>query len=211
MISMTSWETIFTLIFTPTAIVGGLILIMRKFFEQALSRDIEKYKANLENEFVHSKLKLENELQTKFFEYQTKFSTYHQKRAEVIGELHGLLSDTVEYVRDVVHPMQFGDGRTHAERFQETANKYNDLAKYFIKSRIYLDEDVCDAIDSILKTMRLALSKFNMSQEDSRGGTDRNLWNEAWKSVEHEVPPLQKKLERQFRQSISVESRGGNV
>jgi len=202
--SMTTLETIIALIFTPTAIVAGIVIILRKFFEQALSRDIEKYKTNLQTEFEHSKIRLENELQTRFFEYQTKFSSYHQKRAEVIGELYGLLSDAVECVRDLIHPVQWGGEETQAEKRQVAAEKYNKLGQYYIRSRIYLDEDVCEGMESIFKTMKLALAKFNISQEPH--GRDPGLWGEAWKSMEDEVPPLLKKLERQFRQSLSAES-----
>jgi len=202
---MTTLETIIALVFTPTAIVGGIVIILRKFFEQALSRDIEKYKINLQIEFEHSKLRLENELQTKFFEYQTKFSSYHQKRAEVIGELYGLLSDVVECVRELIHPVQLGGEETQAEKKQIAADKYNKLGQYYIRSRIYLDEDICEGMESIFKAMKLALAKFNISQ-NPHGRGDTELWGEAFETMQDEVPPLLKKLERQFRQSLSVEA-----
>ena len=40
---MDTLETVITLIFLPTAIVGGIVFVLRKFFEQILSRDIENY------------------------------------------------------------------------------------------------------------------------------------------------------------------------
>jgi hypothetical protein len=77
---MGTLETIIALIFLPSSIVAGLVFILRKFFEQALLRDIERFKVGLQSELEQSKLRLENVLQTKYFEFQTKFSSYHQKQ-----------------------------------------------------------------------------------------------------------------------------------
>jgi len=74
---MTTIQAIVAIILTPTLIVGAMVFILRKLFEQLLSRDLEQHKANLKIEFEQSRLRLENELQTRLFEFQTKFSMYH--------------------------------------------------------------------------------------------------------------------------------------
>lgn len=56
-----------------------------------------------------------------------------------------------------------------------------------------------------LQSLKLALAKFNISQ-NPHGRGDMDLWGEAFKTMQDEVPPLLKKLERQFRQSLSVEA-----
>jgi hypothetical protein len=195
------------LIFLPTTIVGGIIFILRKFFEQILSRDIENYKAKLQVEFEHSKIRLENALQIKFFEFQTKFSLYHQKRAEVTSEIYGMLSEAIMSASILVHPIQFGSDKSQHEKIDETALLWKSLSDFYRKHRIYLDEDVCDKMDSLLKTVNKALINFGMSQEKSQNPTaDRKMWEGAWKIMENEVPPIQKGLERQFRQCLSAHS-----
>src|SRR5437879_2113717 len=106
---MSTLQTVITLIFLPTSIVGGIVFVLRKFFEQGLARDIEKYKARLDADLTQAKLRLENELQTKFFEFQTKFSLYHQKQVDVIETLYEMLSETEWIVARLVHPISPGD------------------------------------------------------------------------------------------------------
>lgn len=201
---MNTLETIVTLIFTPTAIVTVFAIILKKFFEQALSRDIENYKARLHAEFEHSKIRLENELQTKLFEYQTRFSLFHNKQAEVIGELYGRLSDTTEILRMVVNPVQLHSDNEQSEKVIEARDKYNALAEFFIRHRIYLSEEICDKVDAVLIALRLALAKYGIGQNPHDADHGLEMWHQAWKSISDEVPPLLKELERQFRQSVAV-------
>jgi len=152
---------------------------------------------------------LENELQTKFFEFQTKFSLYHQKRAEVTSELYSMLSEAILSARVLVSPVQLSSDKSQIERMNETSKLWMMLSEYFRKHRIYLNEDVCEKMDSLLKTVNRALINFGMSQEKSQNpAADRQMWNEAWKMMEDEVPPIQKALERQFRQYSSANPTG---
>jgi hypothetical protein len=106
---MTNLNTILALILTPTFVVGGIVFILRKFFDQLLSRDLENFKVRLQVEFEHSKLRLENELQARLFEFQTKFSSYHQKQTDTIEELYEMLSETETIISQLVHPLQFAN------------------------------------------------------------------------------------------------------
>lgn len=201
---MNTLETIIALIFLPTSIVAGIVFVLRKFFEQALSRDIERFKVNLQSELEQTKLRLENELQTKYFEFQTKFSSYHEKQAEVIGELYGMLNETEWAVVELVHPMQSGGGRLVAERVYETDGKCVELSRFFSKHRIHLDDDICEKMDTIISALRKAIVGFNVSHMNLSGNPSVDMWIEAWKIMEDELPPLKKALESQFRRSLSV-------
>lgn len=205
---MNTLETVLALIFIPTSIVGGIIFILRKFFEQALLRDIKKYEAKLQAEFEHAKMRFDNELQGKLFEFQTKFSLYHQRRAEVIGELYGMLHEAVESVSTLISPIQFDDGKSQAESYNETLAKCRTLREFFMKRRIFLEEDVCDKLDSILQNMHVALTGFRISQEEPRQAGDRYMRDEAWNVINEAVPLVKNDLERQFRKSLSVTTDG---
>jgi hypothetical protein len=201
---MDTLETILVLIFLPSAIVAGIVFVLRKFFEHALSRDVERFKANLQSELEHSKLRLENELQTKYYEFQIKFSSYHQKRAEIIGELYGMLNETEWVVVELVHPMQSGGGRPISERVYQADSKCVELSRFFSKNRIYLDDDVCQKIETIVAELRKSIVKFNVSHANIQGNPSLDMWLEAWKVMEEELPPLKKALENQFRVSLSA-------
>jgi len=203
---MTTLQTILTIILAPTFIVGGLMFVLRKFFEQLLSRDIEKFRVTLQTESERSKLQLQNQLQAELFEFQTKFSVYHQKQADVIGTFYEMLSETQIVVSQVVHPVQFEAESSDEERFRQAFNKKVDLARFFERSRIYFDEDICEQISTVNKTMHKVLILFQSSQRRgarNQDSADLEKWNDAFSIMEKEIPVLKSALESRFRQLLS--------
>src|SRR5260370_17337939 len=101
--------TILQTILAPTFILAGMVFVLRELFRQLLSRDIVKFKAGLQAEFEQSKLRLENEMQARLFEFQMKFSIYHQKQAEGIETLYEMLWETELIVWQLFHPAPSSD------------------------------------------------------------------------------------------------------
>lgn len=199
-------ETVLTLILAPTFVVGGVMFVLRQFFEQLLSRDIEKFKVSLQAEAERSKLQLQNQLQAELFEFQTKFSGYYQKQAEVIGTFYEMLSETQITISEVVHPIQFAHEKSNQERFTEAFDKKVELARFFERRRIYFDEELCQQITAVLRTMHKVLITFRSSQRKGPSNIDEKdleKWNDAFNIMEGEVPALKSALERRFRQLLS--------
>ena len=182
------------------------MFVLRKFFEQLLSRDVEKFKVSLQTEAERSKLQLQNQLQAELFEFQTKFSGYYQKQAEVIGTFYEMLSETQMVISELVHPVQFESEKSEAERSREAFEKKVELARFFEKRRIYFDEQVCQQITTVLRTMHKVLVVFESSKR--RGlrnleGPDLEKWHDAFSIMEKEVPVLKSALESRFRHLLS--------
>jgi hypothetical protein len=139
------------------------------------------------------------------FEFQTKFSLYHQKRADVIDDLYAKLSDTETILSQLVSLNQSYEGRTPEEQGCLADKAIVKLARLFDKKRIYLDEELCGQMDTIIGAMREAQARFHVSQERPRPDrADTQLWADAWKIVSQHVPPIKKALEQQFRQILSA-------
>jgi len=182
------------------------MFVLRKFFEQLLSRDVEKFKVSLQTEAERSKLQLQNQLQAELFEFQTKFSVYYQRQAKVIGTFYEMLSETQMIISEVVHPVQFAHEKSDQERFTEAFNKKVELARFFERRRIYFDEELCQQITAVLRTMHKVLITFQLSQRKGLSNLDEKdleKWNDAFNIMEGEVPVLKSALERRFRQLLS--------
>jgi hypothetical protein len=175
------------------SIVAGAVSL---YLTNRKQRKLEEHKARLQGELEQSKLRMQNDLQLKFFEYQTRFSLLHQRQAEVIRDLYGMLGDAHEYIKHLVSPTFDPSDSKHAE---STWAKYNTLAECYVKNRIYLEEETCKRMDELLLKMRMAMTKSSLGQRPEPGGRGIELWHEAWKSVSNEVPPILKELENQFR------------
>jgi len=183
-----------------TLVSGTIMLVLTKRIEHKHTQELENYKSQIQAELERSKQQLEHELQKSLFQFQTKFSSLHQKQAEVIGELHGKLEDAYEHVAHLVHPVQQGDLK---EAEKTTVEKYQALAEFYVKNKIYLDEETSAEVDSVLKTMKAALTKWGFAQSHPRTTNSLQSWHDAWQSVSNEVPPVLKELEGQFRQKLS--------
>lgn len=178
-------------------VISGAVSILITHRKQ---RQLEEHRAALQRELEKSKLQMQNDLQIKFFEYQTRFSVLHQTQAEVIKELYGRLGEANEYIIHMVSPTFDPNDAAHVARTRE---KYDQLAKCFVTNRIYLDEATCRRIDDLLPKLKMAMTKASLGQRPEPGGHGVELWGEAWKSVRDEVPPILRELETQFRSFLS--------
>jgi len=183
-----------------TTIASGVAAAVSLYLTHRKQRQLERFKATLQAELEQSKLRTQNDLQIKFFEYQTRFSLLHQRQAEAIKDLYGLLGEAHEYIIHLVSPTFDITDTAHVET---TRAKYNALAECFVKNRIYLEEETCKRIDDLLLRLRMAMTKASLGQRPEPGGHGVELWGEAWKSVRDEVPPVLRELETQFRSFLS--------
>jgi hypothetical protein len=204
-VTMDTFQTIFALIFAPTSIVAVVAWLLTKYFEKTLSRDLESYKARLNSELEQSKANLAHELQMKSFEHQTRFSLFYQKQAEVIGEFYGSFVDAVSSIESLIRPFQLAGEKPEPEKFNDTIEANNNLLNYYYKNRIYMNDDVCDKIDVVLKIMRELFIKYRIGSKPGYQSPDRlDHWDQAWEALQKEVPPIKKELESQFRQILST-------
>jgi hypothetical protein len=149
-----------------TAIASAFSGTLSLYLTSRKQRQFERYKATLQAELEQSKLQTQNDLQIKFFEYQTRFSLLHQRQADVIRDLYGMLGEANEYIIQLVSPTFNVNDNTHVVT---TSAKYNALAECFVKNRIYLEEETCKKIDDLLLKFRIAMTKSSLGQRPERG------------------------------------------
>ena len=209
---MSTLEAVLALIFAPTAVIAVVAFVLKGFFEQLLKRDLEiqrlnlnsqlaNHKAMLEADLENYKAKLQNETQRNLFEHQTRFAFFYQKQASIIGELYAGLVEAADNVRDFMSPLQSGT-ETDEEKFKRAAISYNSFADTYRKNKIYLDENTCELLDSILEIIAGAFRK-RRNFTGVPGESAHKLWREAWEDVKDKIPPVQEALTKQFRQAIS--------
>ena len=195
-------------------VVVALAYILGNLFSQALNRDIEQFKAKLQNEREHSAAELQHELRAQFFEYQTRFSFFHNKTAEVTGTTYELLATATEKIVHAPGRQPGGSGTPPLEvdSIDEARDAYNELVSYYRKHRYILSEGVCCKMDEVLEVIREVLDKSYDVAHDrfdylTLPDEKQKYWKEAWISVRREVPDLLKDIEEEFRRSFTAEPR----
>lgn len=204
---------IIQIILTPILIVGVLAFVMREFFKSYLSMDVEKYKIELQSDLESHKAILKAEYDARQFEFQTRFSHYHQQKAQAIQELYILLTETEDILQIATSlskpPPQNENEQDEEEQFlNRMANKCRDFHLCFIKNRILLDEVTVEFLQNIDGKITVAKNMYlrgvyaeDLSEDEKR--------ERRWKANDigsKEIPEVRKILETKFRQLLSAEN-----
>jgi hypothetical protein len=155
----------------------------------------------LKHQFEITKVRLTADIDRAALEHQVRFSWYHQRKAELIATLYSLLNDVVEYSKQMVSPIQTVDDAGRKAHATATLELFNKLAQEYWGKKIFLDKEVCDHVEAVIKTVREAITDFQIGQDPD--GADRQLWRKAYKSIIDDIPPLMEHLEEKFRTMLS--------
>lgn len=201
-------------LFTPAALLAGIVFLLRKYFDSAFTKDLEQFKQNLKSETDQAKLRMESDMQLKLFEYQTRFSIYHPKYSEVIAEFYKKLVIAEQHITNL--PLAVGNQKE--SQANEAASAFVNFSDFFNQHRIYLSEDTCKKIDFILEALGKTYIHFVMARLPKEGSvqipqldpkSDVQKLVEAWKNVRDKVPEIKGQLEEHFRQALNVTSTFG--
>lgn len=89
---METWQIIILLVLGGTPVLKWFV---KSLIEKMLAKDLERFRASLNSEANSTIERLKHELQLVSLEHQVRFSKLHEKRAEVIAELYGLLVEQI--------------------------------------------------------------------------------------------------------------------
>lgn len=211
---MTAWETILVVLGGNAALLLVVGWLARSIMGQLLAKDLERFKSDLTAASNVSAERLKHELQLAAQERGVLFTKLHEKRAEVIAELYGLLVEAHWASQSFASPMEWAGEPSKSEKYAEAMNKSADFYRYFDKNRIYLPPDLCHRLEEFLKGMRSKVIGFGVYVgRDETGMTDdgvrrkHEVWDAASTYFDREVPSARQALESELRQLIGAEER----
>lgn len=184
------WQQLAGLIVAPALVVAAIAWILRALLAQGFARDIQHYKSELDR--VN-------------FEHQQRFSTIHQRQAEVIANLYGKIARSKAVTADLVALFQQG-GQSLMEKKKRAADVYNDMSAYFYENRIFLPPDAADKAETLISTLKDVLIEFDTAQmgNDEYKPDQSGLWQQSYKRLRDEVPPVLEELESEFKTILGI-------
>lgn len=174
-------------------LIGAIAWFVRELFKQILSRDSEKFKADLEKESI---------------EFRIRYERLHGERVEVIKEVYKKVSHTYKSFHSLMNLLQLASEPTQEEKSKEAAKNANDLTDYYEENRIFFEEKLAEDIDSLLSGFHNAWNKFQYARNARKSGDYKEAlkeWNTAWKQIQEEIPKVKKTLENKFRKILGIE------
>lgn len=173
---------------------------------------LESHKAHLKSSSDTSIEKLKSNLVLMTYEHQIKFSKLHEKRADVIAEIHEKLHHVLRSSRKFVDPIrQYPNDIAESQREYEEQQLQNALfnisefVRLFESKRIYFSKELCLKIDVFIKEATRITSNAGWVVTEKRiKDKDIDLWNKSWDEITKDVPKLLTEIEDEFRKLLFI-------
>ena len=188
---------------------GVLAFLIRSFFSHQLLKDIERFKAELQQKSQLEIEQFKSALELTAFEHQTRFIKLHEKRADIIGEMYGKIVDLYETASIFVRSFQSVNTTRKQEFRKELWHSADEFKSYFNKHRIYFNEDVCKVIESLNDKLSEACSALAFISQEGAAVEISNenlfkLWDKGMTVLEKDAPNIKNALESEFRELLGV-------
>ena len=181
-----------------------------------LSRKTENYKKELSKEIEDYKKDISKDL----YEFQTKYSLLHQKRAEAIVEIYRLIATIEIKLKNVIIMLNPNEGLTIDEELknaylfklvEEVPSLGETLLNTYLQKQILLDEETCKMIEDVIEPTNMA-GKFisflvlrEMGHSEFTDNSQERVLKESNELLTEIIPLTKRKLEEKFRQLLSAE------
>jgi hypothetical protein len=191
---MELWQALLVAFGGNATLLLVLGFLGRSVVKSVLAKDLEEFKAKLALTTV---------------EHQVRFSTLHEKRAEVLAELYKLLVRAVREAETFAFPVEMSGEPDRKQKFVNAFNSNNEYLRFFDEHRIYVSTELCTSLEEFGRRLRAPTIRLGVSDQwehpnKSSAKEAFQAWRAAWESVEKEVPPLRRALEEEIRVLLGV-------
>ncbi len=208
---METWQTILLAFGGNAALLAVLGYLGKSILEKLIVRDTRQFESNLKAKSDATIEQLKAELQLRTIEHQVRFSRLHEKRADVIAELYGLLVEALWEAESFLSPMEWAGEPSKKEKHQHAMNKLVELYRYFDKHRIFFPPEVCASLEALVRDVRLQVINFGVWLEyesheltNDSNKQKRDAWNSGWDAIRNQVPVARQSLENEFRKLLGA-------
>lgn len=170
--------------------IGGLSWLAKEVVRMYLSKQVDLYKHELNQEFL---------------KFETKFKTLHLERHKVIKDTYKKLVTVEKGLISLIRPFQHTSEPSQEEKSKELIDDYFDFKDYFEVNRLLFPEATCELIDQIIKKIDDIWGdwQITLSYKDHNRKDFVSEWNETWQKVRKDIPAAKKSIEKEFRALIS--------
>ncbi len=196
-----NWEII-TATLTLLAAGSGFIIYLAKMISaHLLTRDVERFRAELKASHDTAIEHLRADLRIQAFERETTFSRLHDKRVQVIEELYRKMAEVSLEMTRLMSQTQVKGGPSLEEQDQKAGKAADDFLEYYLYHQIYFDRSLCDRLQAFNGKLYDGWVAFRMSKSPTiDSGAHRNERSQAaWKAISEDLPMIRREIESAFR------------
>lgn len=228
-----NWQALITTLGGTGILVAALAWLSRSLISSLLTKDFEKYKAELKSKSELAIEEFKSSMQLESQKRIIEYTSLHGKRAEVIADLYSRLFQLQGWIQRLLFEYQHREIREdldkkyyqknreewklvegihtlsaeEEQKVKELSSHMSELYEFYGKYKIYFSSNTCDLIDrfSTLASY-LATNYQNVALKDNDG----NLYvnpdvKVVWDRAIETIPTLLVELEKEFRSILGVD------
>ncbi len=208
------WQELITQLGGFAIFAGALAWLTKSIITHFPSKDVEKYKTQLAYESAREMEEFKAQLQITIKEHDVRFNKLHEKRAEVISELYGLLNAANMSLGQFEINYRHKQSHNLNDRFLEKSAEIvlNDCARafnFFRKHQIYLSKGLSELIEKCI----FAVHNHSLTYRAYQGkGIDTSVLFQLemasdLKNRSSEISQILEMLENEFRLLLGSETK----
>jgi hypothetical protein len=189
---------------TLAAVIVPILTYLR------LARRIEGYKTDISKKLETHRSQLQADFQTRFYEFQTRYSWLHQRRAETIEKLYALLARVETDLQIWVSSIHELREQTDDEHYRAAEDHFQEMVNFFDEKRIYFDEETSESFFEMVRATRVLYDHYTSVQWEGGAASEQASWlkQRAAQLKEQNLKPLLALLEERFRRLLEAEAPG---
>src|SRR5215475_4380656 len=141
-----------------------------------LARRIEGYKTDLSKKLETHRSQLQADLQTRFYEFRTRYSWLHQREAKAIEKLYALLARVETDLQIWVSSFQELRNQTEDEQYRAAEDHFQEMINFFDEKRIYFDEETSESFFEMVRATRVLYDHYTSVQWGSGSTSEQAGW-----------------------------------
>lgn len=187
---------------TLAAVIVPILTYLR------IAKRIEVYKTDLSKKLETHRSQLQADFQTRFYEFQTRYSWLHQRRAETIEKLYALLARVETDLQIWVSSLHELRNQREDEHYRMAEDHFQKMINFFDEKRIYFDEETSESFFEMVRATRVLYDHYTSVQWAEGSASEQANWlkQRAAQLKEQNVNPLMALLETRFRWLLEAET-----
>ena len=201
-----NWQSSWTQTVIGTLILGLVWLLCREALKRVLDKDVERFKRELDKDVERFK----TELQKAVFEHQVRFSSLHEKQAEVVAQVYASLVQVDRDVLEYVKQFTYTTDPTHEQKIAAVEASYKAFRDCFYPRQIYLPKATRERVKALANKLAGVANKMTQGLKygklpsSAEGEPPKDLRGEAWDDFGRQIPQLLTALEDDFERLIGL-------
>jgi hypothetical protein len=178
-----------------------------------LARRIEGYKTDLSKKLETHRSQLQADFQTRFYEFQTRYSWLHQRRAKAIEKLYAMLARVETDLQIWVSSLQELRSQTEDEHYRTAEDHFQEMINFFDEKRIYFDEETSESFFEMARAIRVLYEHYTSVKWANGSASEQAGWlkQRAAQLQEQNINPLIALLDARFRRLLEAETPGHHL